>query len=232
MPDLGIIVSDAEVAALPGWSQGTSSAWTTLEQFIVRMVEAEILNETNLAVALQTFTREEYTVEPPVTAGDITTHARSLLILKHSPVKVFTSLEIVSQRDVTTGAPSVVTAMPRNAYSVAMSSGIITMIPGYAGDPTANNLWPFYGTIPPGIGSVLATYQGGIGAVSTVSYDLKGVVLMVISRTKKKFQNQDFEATSLSMPGGGAVSYLDIDYTKREQRIIDSYKRGCFPSFH
>lgn len=237
MADLGQIVTDSEAASIPSWPQGVGSSWPLLNQIILKMVEAEILGKANMVVGETAYTREEYTIETPVRRDNVVTHAKDLIMIQHAPIKTWTKLEVVQQRDSSTGLPTVVSEIPRQAYNVAMDSGIVRLLYSVPLDPSIwpypmsldpNNLWPFAGSFPPGVAGLLATYSGG---VSSVPYDLKGLALMVMARTWKKFQNSDWELASISMQGA-STAYLDVAFTKRELSILNRYQRGVFPSFH
>jgi hypothetical protein len=241
MPDTGQILTDAEVGSIPGWPP-VGSGWPVLNALIIRGVEAEIIRQGNLQIAGQTYTREPYTIEPPVRHDNVVTHPKDVVLLRHAPVLTLTGfkLEIVSERDATTGEPSIVSDLPRNSYGINLSSGIVRLFYSVPLDPSIfpyplvndpAGMWPFAGSFPPGVDNLLATYTSGL---ATVPADLKLLALMVMARTWKKFQNQDWEVAAMSMSGGagGSTTYLNVEFTERELGILRRFQRGYFPSSH
>jgi len=237
MANVGQILTDEEVGSIPGWPKG--STMPILAQLVLRGCEAEIIRAAQLQIKETQRTREPYTIEPPVRRDNIVTHPKDMFILRNAPVKTLDGfmLEVVQAREPQTGAVTLASELPKSAYGVDLVTGIVRLYYSVPLDPSVwpyplsldpNNMWPFAGSFPPGVDGLLATY---ISASAEIPDDLKLIALMVVARTWKRFQNQDWEIASTSL-AGSSTAYLNVQFTNRELGTIRKFQRGVFPSFH
>lgn len=231
--NVGTLATDQEYATVKGFPEAGefgSGPEGTLASIIIRAVEAAVRREVNVAGEETEIEGEEYTIAYPTLQDDIIVRRQTAFMLRSAPVETFTALRIATARSATDGSVTSSLTVPRNAYHVELSTGIVRELE-WSLLQTLVGSWPlpYYG-LPPGTMMLLADYTA-LAPASGDAAQMKVVCLMMASRLFNQFKNNRWDVASLSFDGT-STSYLDCYLTKQEMGHLSSMKRGIFPSFH
>jgi hypothetical protein len=218
MPDFEIVTEQETVLFCTGSIKTVAD--DTAEHLLLRMVEQSVKTFLKRELFKQDYV-QEIDIKNEITHHDVLIIGRDTFFTLDYPVNTWEKLERIISRDPTTGAIDQVQEIPRDSYFVKLASGIVRLL-----RPLQDiQLRPLF-SYPPGIASMVATYNAGFAKISLPA-DIKLATLMRFKRFHAMMLSQAWNLERVVNPTGGETSYLRTDWTPEEKSLLEPYVRDA-----
>lgn len=222
MPDIGTLVTDAEIFSFAHGTWSQVGNFNDAEKVIIRGVEAKLKRACGLDFISDEFT-EDITIELAPRQDGFLVFQRDRFVLRRPPIQTFEELLWIIERDATTGLPTQTAVIPRNSYVVDMDTGLVRL--QTAPIPLSSfDVYPMVG-FPEGIAIMQASYTG---FSATVPADLKLLAIKIMVRLHGVWRNHRWGQTSVAGPEGSSSEYPDVFLTADESGELDMFRTGFF----